>query len=288
MNRFLPVQAIQKLVKRGGLIRLDDAGVSRSGMPDGTSIINAPRLLMALRGTANFKVAGDRGGVRRIALTPGGALYVPCMHWVKAVPAVPYLSLGLIFYPDRTRFYIVESEREGEVWHTRMRAADERAALSDPLVGDLFTVLSKPASDPVTVLRKKAAANLLLAECAELAQPDEVKKLWGKAWQHWQAAKYYVDGHLQEPLDRRRVAAVLRIHPNHLSRLFKNFNDLTFNRYIAQARMARAELLLADAALNVSDIAYLCGYTSPNYFVRLYRLTHGCPPGKHRALDVSG
>lgn len=286
MIRFTPLTAVKDTVRKGGIFRLEHACASRVGMPDNASIINAPRLLVALRCAAKFEAAGCEG-VRRITLSPGEGLYVPSLHWVKSSPARPYQTLGLIFYPDLTRLYIMESVREQKVWRMRMRAADERAALNGPLANSLFALLDKPGSDPAAALREKAAANLLLAECARLEQAANTGNSGGKAWQHWQAARHYVDGHLQEPLDRQRVADVLRLHPNHLSRLFKRFNDLSFNRYITQARMARAELLLEDATLNVSDIAYLCGFTSPNYFIRQYRLAHGCPPGRHRASKVS-
>jgi hypothetical protein len=129
MIRGTPIKALNDVIKRGGLTRLEHAGASRCGMPENVSIINAPRLLMALRGTASFLAAGG-GGTRRITLKPGEGLYVPSMYWVKAAPARPYQTLGLIFYPDQTRLYVMESVREQGLWRTRMRAADERAALS--------------------------------------------------------------------------------------------------------------------------------------------------------------
>jgi AraC-like DNA-binding protein len=132
----------------------------------------------------------------------------------------------------------------------------------------------------------KAAADLLLTECAGLPGCAEDERSTGIAWQRWQAARHYVDEHLQEPIDRKTVAAALSLHPNHLSRLFTRFHDKNFSQYVLHARMARADLLLADDRLNISDVAYLCGFSTPNYFTRLYTLLHGMPPGKRRARGL--
>ncbi|MDA3924541.1 MAG: AraC family transcriptional regulator [Kiritimatiellae bacterium] len=282
MIRSLPIKAVQDVVNQGGLTHLQYARASRSGIPDNVSIINAPRLLTTLCGSATFQLSGS-DGIRTVTLKPGKGLYVPATYWVKAVPSRPYKTLGFIFHPDLTRLYIMESICEQDDWHTTMLAADERTALTGQLSGSLFELLNKPEHDSVSSLRERAAANLLLTECLRLVQTDDIIQAGGKAWQHWQAARHYVDEHLQEPLDRQRIASALRLHPNHLSRLFKSFDNLSFSQYIAQARMNRAELLLADVALNINDVAYLCGFSSPNYFIRLYRRTHGYPPGRHRS-----
>jgi len=281
MKKSTPLKSVESVVKGGGLKSLGFSRASSMKMPDNVSIINAPRLLTSIRGTAAFQVAGS-AGIRRITLKPGEGLYVSATHWVKADPKRSYQTLGIIFHPDLTRFYIMDSVREEKDWNTRMLAADERVGLTGTLAKSLFILLDTPEEDSDSELRGRAAANLLLTECVRLVQTENVEKIRGKAWQHWQAARHYIDEHLQEPLDRKLVADALRLHPNHLSRLFKSFDDLSFNQYIAQARMGRAELLLKDSSLNVSDVAYLCGFTSPNYFIRLYRRLHGVPPGRDR------
>jgi AraC-like DNA-binding protein len=277
------MKAVQDVVNQGGLTHLEYARASRSGIPDNASIINAPRLLTALRGSATFQLAGSEG-VRKVTLKPGEGLYIPSTYWVKAAPSRLYQTLGLIFHPDLTRLYIMESVCEQKLWRTSMLAADERAALTGQLAGSLFELLHQPEHDSGSSLRERASANLLLTECLRLVQTDDIFPAGGKAWQHWQAARHYVDEHLQEPLDRQRIATALRLHPNHLSRLFKSFDNLSFSQYVAQARMTRAEMLLADSALNISDVAYLCGFSSPNYFIRLYRRTYGQTPGRHRSF----
>ena len=281
MIRSTPIKAVKDVVRQGGLTHLEYARASRSGIPDNVSIVNAPRLLTSLSGKAAFQVSGP-DGIRRVVLKPGEGLYVPSTYWVKADPARSYQTLGLIFHAELTRLYIMESVQDVESWNTRMLAADERTPFTGQLADSLFGLLNKPGDDSVSLLRERAATNLLLAECCLLTQRDDVAQTGGKAWQHWQAARHYVDEHLQEPLDRQCVADTLQMHPNHLSRLFKTFDNISFSQYIAEARMTRAELLLADSTLNVSDVAYLSGFTSPNYFIRLYRRQHGCPPGKDR------
>jgi AraC family carnitine catabolism transcriptional activator len=49
-----------------------------------------------------------------------------------------------------------------------------------------------------------------------------------------------------------------------------------------QLRMTKAHQLLQQTALGVTEVAFACGFASPEYFCRLYREQFGCSPSRDR------
>lgn len=52
-------------------------------------------------------------------------------------------------------------------------------------------------------------------------------------------------------------------------------------------RMTKAHQLLQQTALSVTDVAFSCGFSSPEYFCRLYRAMFDCSPSKDRRQSTS-
>ena len=81
------------------------------------------------------------------------------------------------------------------------------------------------------------------------------------------------------------LAQQLGCTPDHLSRCFRAETGMPVLAYLREQRLARAKDLLQDPKLNISEIAWACGFSSLNYFVRVFRQTTGRPPGQfQRAL----
>ena len=104
----------------------------------------------------------------------------------------------------------------------------------------------------------------------------------GKAHVTYGAAEHFVRDNLSRPIDRREVARFLRINPGHVTRLFLRFAGESFGGYLLRTRLESARRLLADPRLTVSEVGYLAGFTSPNYFGRAYRQRYGLTPGRDR------
>lgn len=88
---------------------------------------------------------------------------------------------------------------------------------------------------------------------------------------------------LSEPrLSVTMLARQLGCTPDHLSRCFRAETSLTVSAYIREQRLGRAKALLQDPKLNISEIAWACGFGSLNYFVRSFRQAMGQPPGRYQ------
>ena len=64
----------------------------------------------------------------------------------------------------------------------------------------------------------------------------------------------------------------------HFCRVFKEETGMSVNKYILHYRLSMAEMLLKNTDLNVSEIAYQCGFGDASYFSRCYKKAKGVAP----------
>lgn len=265
------IEKIDAILAGGGVERvegLNDAGSTR--MLADASLMIAPRMIVCLEGLAVFR--GERGEIR---LPAGSGIFVGARCWVRAQPRQAYVSMGIVFYGGATRFYLMRGGVSRPVETCVVPAAlgeDERALCR------LLSRTEAVAHDDR--FRRNAFECLLLASRALLESPPGAAP--GKAQFMWEAACHYLADNLHRPIGRKEVARELRVHPNHLSRLFAEFGRESFSEHLLTLRLERARLLLSDPRLNIAEVARLCGFTSPNYFARVCRKAWGRTPTRAR------
>ena len=74
----------------------------------------------------------------------------------------------------------------------------------------------------------------------------------------------------------------LKISKMKCYRAFKEVLNKTPSDVIINLRMQKAEYLLKDKSLNISEISYACGFNDPKYFSRLFRKSFDCSPKEYR------
>ena len=96
-----------------------------------------------------------------------------------------------------------------------------------------------------------------------------------------QRCREIIQSELSDPdFGVRTLARELQCTADHLSCLFRAECGIALNAFIRAERLRHAKALIADQSLNVSEIAWACGFRSPNYFIRCFRVAYGSTPGK--------
>jgi len=87
---------------------------------------------------------------------------------------------------------------------------------------------------------------------------------------------------LDQDLTLRALAAASYLSPFHFARLFKKLTGSTPHNYLAGVRAARAQLLLAETELSVTEVGARVGYLSASHFTKAFRLATGTTPREFR------
>ena len=93
--------------------------------------------------------------------------------------------------------------------------------------------------------------------------------------------------HIDEPLSCRELARRVGLSLRQLERRFRDELSCSVLTRYRVIRMANAHQLLQQTGLSVTQVAFSCGFSSPEYFCRLYRGMFGCSPSKDRRQSTS-
>jgi len=83
-------------------------------------------------------------------------------------------------------------------------------------------------------------------------------------------------------LTLQQCAQELRVNAAHLSRLFSQTVGLPFKAYLTTVQVERAQELLSNPALNISEVADSVGFASENRFRCVFKRLTGLPPRQWR------
>ncbi len=85
----------------------------------------------------------------------------------------------------------------------------------------------------------------------------------------------------------KKGTAAAYLSPFHFARLFKKLTGASPHAYLATLRVARAQTLLAETDLNVTEISARVGYGSPSHFTKAFRQATGLTPRAFRNALVA-
>ena len=92
---------------------------------------------------------------------------------------------------------------------------------------------------------------------------------------------------VDQDLSLKDLAAASYLSPFHFARLFKKLTGATPHNYLAAIRITRAQLLLAETDLSITEIGARVGYLSSSHFTKAFRLATGTTPREFRKALVA-
>jgi len=85
-----------------------------------------------------------------------------------------------------------------------------------------------------------------------------------------------------EPLDLNTLASLFHLSPFHLHRVFKRVSGRTVGEYLQKIRIDAASHLLSKTDMQITEIAYAVGFSSPSYFSTVFQKKTGSTPTRYR------
>ena len=136
-------------------------------------------------------------------------------------------------------------------------------------------MLRKPANKPHSI-RHVRPGRLIERTSTEFMPVDPP---WlGKTLMH-------IERNLRRPVSASEIFALAGRSSTFVENVFRERLHCSVQAYITAVKMREAKRLLADPALRISEIAYQCGFSSPQYFCRTFTAAFGTNPRAFRAQE---
>lgn len=94
----------------------------------------------------------------------------------------------------------------------------------------------------------------------------------------------YIEVHCSEDLNLDDIANMCGFSKFYFSRLFKQFTNVSFYKYVNRKRIAKATELLTKPENSITDVALNCGFSSLSSFIRMFKIIKGCTPTEFRNM----
>lgn len=163
----------------------------------------------------------------------------------------------------------------------RLRSLPRRIPLSQRIeaMQHLGVELGAGSNSNLNMLRNSLGESIFHAYFHE-AQMSEQERLIPRSVLR---ARFYIDENYEKEITVERLAALVRVTPQHLVSSFRKHVGTTPIRYLWRVRANRGHSLLLQTGLAISDIAYQCGYKNPFHFSRQISEQFGMSPREVRA-----
>lgn len=223
---------------------------------------NAVEFMFVEKGCVSVSVGGEQK-----VLHEGDACFCDsfCVHSYQETPtALTYVLVG--GKESFKRF----SDRKGELVPPKFFTFTDF-----PFLATLFSLYQADSENKNAVFDGIMQILLSkLSDCAPFSKREENKQnlLVCEILQ-------YAETHLVEDLSLNALSNVFSLSKEHLSRILHKHLCENWKSYLGRKRIALAHTLLREAPnKNVLEIAYSCGFDSPNTFYRTYKKEYGKAP----------
>ena len=94
----------------------------------------------------------------------------------------------------------------------------------------------------------------------------------------------YINEHCSEDLNLDDIAKMSGFSKFYFSRMFRQFANVSFYKYVNMKRIAKASELLTEPQNSITDVAINCGFSSLSSFIRMFKIIKGCTPTEFRNM----
>jgi AraC-like DNA-binding protein len=97
-----------------------------------------------------------------------------------------------------------------------------------------------------------------------------------------QRVRDYIEDHLNQNISIKTLAEAAGLSMFHFARAFKHSGGVTPHNYLVKCRVRRAQKLLAESDLPLSEIALAAGFSDQSHCARRFREYVGVTPSSYR------
>ncbi|MBS3920700.1 MAG: PocR ligand-binding domain-containing protein [Deltaproteobacteria bacterium] len=161
------------------------------------------------------------------------------------------------------------------------RAAVEAGAKIEEMLGMRYGFVTELAS-----IRNQETLCLWVVKVFEKLTDQIYQTRNARNYQRLKRALDFIETNYGEPLTVDRVAKEVYLSTSRLSHIIKSELGITLGDYISKVRIEKAEALLKDRELSISQIALEVGFPDQSYFTKVFKKIEKCTPKIFRQNEL--
>ena len=248
------------------------------------------RFHIITRKTAIYEVNDNSSGeTAQLSCSCGNVVLIPPLAYLRSTQLADYENLFFVLRGDSLRIGLATAEKN----QPQKKYPDYVFHIEDSLqlaTVHLFLAFidsgNTDFSGDKTRFLQETVKLLIKAIYSDLERSQELSL--DNAGYSYRNVIEYVNKHYASPLSRSDVGQAMRLSESYISKLFRKYGNCSFNSYLLQLRLNKAELLLKNTMLSVSEIAFSCGFQTTSFFIKRFRQHYGLTPAKYRTSGAAG
>lgn len=97
-----------------------------------------------------------------------------------------------------------------------------------------------------------------------------------------QKARRYIEKHLTDSINVENTALEIGVHPDYLSRVFKQHMGMSFTDYVKLRRVNVSKYMLLESDASCTEIATFLGFASGSHYISAFKKFTNMTPGEYR------
>lgn len=289
MNEIIRIDAKNKDWLINMVRRAKEAGIQSISPGERTKILKLQkhmhplhRIMSVISGGYTYRICRN-DMIVPVTLAPGHLLF--CSRYALTIASdrenmKPVTMLTLVFFPQYIRFLVSVVEAHGNEKDIKHYWYHTAAPMPQP-GWDVLQALNE-------LVRKDGHINLtrplmmFMYDYCLARLEDDREAAGGKSLLTYHRVKTCMVENMHLPINRGRVAQMLNLNPSHISKLFRRYDQHSFNTSLKMMRMELAMELVRENHFSIDEIAEQCGFVNTGYFIKSFREFYGKTPGGFR------
>ncbi len=200
----------------------------------------------------------------------------------------PYRGAGIMIFPQYYKDYLQSAyPEEYENPRDAFASIEGITSFSEfrPLFRQINNCRSKGISAKLFYAGKVAECVSLIVEKSKTQRPRRpVHQICRQDRENLQSLVSYIESNLNDRLLLEDLARVAHMGTTKLKYTFKQVHKSTISEFILAKRLNRAEHLLSNSDLNISQVSRNVGYKNAGKFSEIFRDNMGLLPNEYRKL----
>ena len=208
------------------------------------------------------------------------------------------LKVSLISVDMTGSIHSPKSELHRELWKTFF---DKKEAETFIYIGSQNLKISDKIQQLNTITQKGVVRNLLIEGLVNMILALEIQQhsddmaqlehstgsLTRKEMDRVKELSAFIGNYPEKELSIKYLSDKSSLLPCKLQEGFKLMHDRTVADYIRDVRVQKAEELIKNTDLNISEVVYSIGFTSRSYFSKIFKQKYNCSPKEYKDNQYS-